>query len=99
MVESQRLELGRGAVAEWLGRDASEREDLDPMVRPPIAAETLFIHGDLDERVPLELSRKYLAEMEKFGKEIGLEILTGTSHFEMMEIPSPTFEALLRAIN
>ena len=99
MVESQRLELGRGAVAEWLGRDASEREDLNPMLRPPTAAKTIFIHGDADERVPLELSKKYVAEMAKFEKEIGLEILAGTSHFEMMEIPSPTFEALLRAIN
>ena len=97
--ESQRLELGRSAVLEWLGCDAKERPELDPMVRSPISAETVFIHGALDERVPLDLSYKYIAEMKKQGKEISLEILPETSHFQMMETPSITFEALLAAIN
>lgn len=99
LVESQRLELGRGAVAEWLGRDAAERPELDPISRPPISAETIFIHGDKDERVPLGLSLGYVKTMHGFGKEISMEILHGTSHFEMMEIPSPTYDAILRAIN
>jgi pimeloyl-ACP methyl ester carboxylesterase len=98
MVESQRLELGRGAVHEWLGRDAELRPELDPMVRPPIRAETLFIHGNLDERVPLQLSQKYVEAMKSHGKTIALEVLPGTSHFEMMNIPSSTFDALVRAI-
>jgi pimeloyl-ACP methyl ester carboxylesterase len=98
MVESQRLELGRGAVHEWLGRDAELRPELDPMVRPPIKAETLFIHGNLDERVPLQLSQKYVEAMKGHGKTIALEVLPGTSHFEMMNIPSSTFDALIRAI-
>jgi len=59
LVESQRRELGRGAVLEWLGTDATNRPELDPMLRPPIKAETIFIHGDQDERVPLELSQMY----------------------------------------
>jgi pimeloyl-ACP methyl ester carboxylesterase len=99
LVESQERELGRGAVREWLGRDATDRPELDPMRRPPISARTIFIHGDLDERVPLELTEKYVAAMKSYGQEIVLEILPGTSHFEMMNIPSPTYTALLRAIN
>lgn len=99
MVESQRLELGRGAVHEWLGRDASLRPELDPMVRPPIKAETIFIHGNLDERVPLHLTQRYVERMKDQGKSIALEVLPGTSHFEMMNIPSSTFDAVLGAIN
>jgi pimeloyl-ACP methyl ester carboxylesterase len=99
LIESQERELGRGAVREWLGRDATDRPELDPMRRPPIFARTIFIHGDLDERVPLELTEKYVAAMKSYGQEIVLEILPGTSHFEMMNIPSPTYTALLRAIN
>jgi acetyl esterase/lipase len=99
LVESQRLELGRGAVLEWLGKDATLRPELDPMVRPPIKAETHFIHGNLDERVPLQLSQKYVEEMKSQGKAVTLEILPGTSHFEMMNIPSSTYDALVRAIN
>ncbi len=99
LIESQERELGRGAVREWLGRDALDRPELDPLRRPPISAKTIFIHGDLDERVPLELTEKYVAAMKSYGQEIVLEILPGTSHFEMMNIPSPTYTALLRAIN
>jgi pimeloyl-ACP methyl ester carboxylesterase len=69
------------------------------MVRPPIKAETHFIHGNLDERVPLQLSQKYVEEMKSQGKAVTLEILPGTSHFEMMNIPSSTYDALVRAIN
>lgn len=98
MVESQRLELGRSAVREWLGTDAELRPELDPMLRPPIKAETIFIHGNLDERVPLHLAQSYVAAMGKHGKEVALEVLPGTSHFEMMNAPSPTFDALIRAI-
>ena len=99
LVESQERELGRGAVREWLGRDALDRPEMDPLRRPPISSKTIFIHGDLDERVPLELTEKYVAAMKSYGQEIVLEILPGTSHFEMMNTPSPTYTALLRAIN
>ena len=98
LVESQRLELGRGAVLEWLGKEAILRPELDPMLRPPIKAETIFIHGNLDERVPLHLTEKYVSAMKEQGKSIALEVLPGTSHFEMMNIPSSTFDALIRAI-
>lgn len=64
LIESQKRELGRGAVLEWLGRDADERADLDPMLRPPIAAQTIFIQGALDERVPVELTESYIAAMK-----------------------------------
>jgi acetyl esterase/lipase len=99
LIESQRRELGRGAVLEWLGTNADQKPELDPMLRPPIAAETYFIHGDLDERVPLELSQSYQAEMKKHGKSVTLEVLPGVSHFQMMEIPSPTLTAILNALN
>ena len=99
MVESERLELGRGAVHEWLGKDAALRPELDPMARPPIKAKTIFIHGNLDERVPLHLTQKYVELMKEQGKSIALEVLPGTSHFEMMNIPSSTFDAVLKAIN
>ena len=98
LVESQKRELGRGAVLEWLGRSADERADLDPMLRPPIAAQTVFIQGALDERVPVELTEGYIAAMKRHGKEIPLVILPETTHFQMMDIPSKTYEALIQAL-
>ena len=99
LVESQSRELGRGAVREWLGRDAKERPELDPIKLSPIKAESIILHGDSDERVPLDLTEKYIAEMAKFGKVNRLEILSETSHFQMMDLPSKTFDALLSALN
>ncbi len=99
LVESQRRELGRGAVSEWLGRDADQRPELDPMVRPPIKAETIFIQGDSDERVPLDITESYIREMAKHGKTIALTVLPETSHFQMMEVPSSTLDAIVKVIN
>jgi pimeloyl-ACP methyl ester carboxylesterase len=99
MAESERLELGRGAVLEWLGCSAEKRPELDPMLRPPLAAQTHFIHGDQDERVPLELSQKYQEVMKRHGKSVTLEILEGVSHFQMMDIPSLTYTAIVNSIN
>jgi pimeloyl-ACP methyl ester carboxylesterase len=99
LVESQARELGRGAVLEWLGRSAEERPDLDPMLRPPVGAKTIFIQGALDERVPLELTRAYIEAMKRHGREIPLVLLPETSHFQMMDIPSPTFDAIIEALN
>lgn len=98
MVESHRRELGRSAVLEWLGTHAENRPELDPMLRPPITAATHFIHGDQDERVPLELSQSYQAAMKGHGKGVTLDILPGVSHFQMMDIPSATFDAILNSI-
>lgn len=99
MSESERLGLGRNAVREWLGCSAEKRPELDPMLRPPIGARAHFIHGDLDERVPLELSLKYQSAMRLHGKSVTLDVLQGVSHFQMMELPGPTFDAIISAIN
>lgn len=99
LVESEIRQLGRGAVREWLGRPADERPELDPMLRPPIAAATIFIQGGQDERVPLDLTQGFIAAMKRHGKDIPLVILPETSHFEMMDIPSATYDAIIEALH
>jgi acetyl esterase/lipase len=99
LIESQRRGLGREAVAEWLGVDAAMRPEIDPMVRPALASEVHFIHGDQDERVPLELSEKYVSAMREQQKSVALNVLEGVSHFQMMDVPSPTYTAIISAIN
>lgn len=99
MVESQLRELGRGAVHEWLGCDAAERPDLNPNLLPVPQLPIIFIHGDKDERVPIELSENFYTKAEAEGHPITLKKLAGVSHFEMMDIPSPTFAAIVAALN
>lgn len=99
MAESERLELGRGAVREWLADSAENHPELDPMLRPPIAAQTIFIQGDADERVPIELTRNYVAAMAKHGQKIEMVELAAVTHFEMMNVPSSTYDAIVAALN
>jgi pimeloyl-ACP methyl ester carboxylesterase len=94
LVESQRRELGRGAVLEWLGGDASKHVDLDPMKRPAIKAELIIIQGSEDERVPIDISYSYREAKQAEGATIEMVTLDGTTHFEMMAIPSPTYSAI-----
>ena len=89
----------KAAVLEWLGTGADQAPELDPMLRPPIKAETIFIQGDSDERVPLDITENYIKAMAGHGKKIELHILPNTSHFEMMNVPSATFTAILQSIN
>jgi acetyl esterase/lipase len=99
MSESERLELGRNAVREWLGGSAEHHPELDPMLRPPIGAKTTFIQGVADERVPIELTRNYVSAMAKHGQNIEMAELATVTHFEMMNIPSPTYNAIVSALN
>ena len=98
LAESQRLELGRGAVTEWLGVSAVSREDLDPSKVVPVKCKQIFIQGDRDERVPIELTLEYIEHARSHGTHIEMVTLVGTTHFEMMQIPSPTFDAILKAL-
>ena len=99
MSESDRLELGRSAVREWLGDSAENHPELDPMLRPPIGAKTIFIQGGADERVPIELTRNYVSAMAKHGQIIEMVELATVTHFEMMNVPSSTFDAIVAALN
>ena len=94
LVESQMRELGRGAVLEWLGEDASNQSELDPMKRSAIKAELIIIQGSDDERVPIDITYSYIGAKQAEGAVIEMVTLNGTTHFEMMAIPSATYSAI-----
>lgn len=98
LIASQERGLGRDAVREWLGCDAIDRPDLDPARQPSPEIPTIFIHGELDERVPLDLTESYCEKARQEGRPIELIKLAGTSHFQMMEIPSETYSAILQSL-
>ena len=94
LVESQKRELGRGAVLEWLGGDADQSADLDPMKRSAIRAELTIIQGSDDERVPIDITYSYVDAKRVEGATIEMVTLDGTTHFEMMALPSATYSAI-----
>ncbi|ROS31345.1 S9 family peptidase [Cellulomonas sp. PhB150] len=98
LVETSRLDLSRGAVRELLGgspEDVPERyAAADPMGLGPTTARTVLVHGDLDDLVPPDFSRRYCA---RTGAR--LVALAGVEHFGVVEPGSTAWPAVLAAID
>jgi acetyl esterase/lipase len=86
--------LGEGAALEFAGGTPAERPDTyalaDPMRRLPPRVPTLLVHGDADDRVPVEQSRHYAAAA---GEGCTLLELPGTGHFEPIDPRSNAWAA------
>lgn len=59
---ADRLELGDGATRAYLGGPASEHPGLDPALLPAPTGPVTIVHGDRDDRVPLQVSASYLRQ-------------------------------------
>jgi acetyl esterase/lipase len=81
--------LGDGAAIEFLGGAPESCPALyaqaDPIARLPSGVETLLVHGQLDDRVPVEQSRRYHAAAAGAGDRCRLLELPGTGHFELID--------------
>jgi hypothetical protein len=70
--------IGAGAVVEFAGTDPSAHAD--PMRRLPLRVPVLLVHGDGDDRVPVDYSRSFAAASGCDYLE-----LAGTGHFELID--------------
>lgn len=97
LIESERLELGGGAAAAFLGGPAAARADLDPGRLPIPDAPIRLVHGAADPTVPISLSRGYAARDDR----IVLTVLDGVDHVAPMDPDTaawPTTVAAIRAV-
>ena len=69
--------------------------DGSPLELLPLGARQLVIHGDLDDSVPYEMSRRYVAAA---GPEAELVTLSNAGHFEPIDPQAPQFAHTLAAI-
>jgi acetyl esterase/lipase len=92
--EGARLGVGEGAVAEFVS-DA-DLALADPLQRLPTGVPQLLVHGDLDDRVPVELSQRY-AEAARAAGDDRCELLElpGVGHFEPID---PRTQAWLHVV-
>ena len=93
LVAAHNLELGEGAVANYLGCAASDRADLDPIRLGTNGNLITVIHGVKDHRVPIELSRTYCASKQP---QIELIEIDGAGHFDLINPNHTAFLAVLR---
>jgi acetyl esterase/lipase len=97
------LGLSRGAVDELLGgRPGAVPERLalaSPFELLPLGRPQILIHGQLDQVVPIELSRRYAERAAALGDPVELVELPGTGHFELIDPRRPQgVEVVARAL-
>jgi dipeptidyl aminopeptidase/acylaminoacyl peptidase len=84
-----RQRLGDGAVIEFLGGTPAQRPVeyaiANPMARLPAGAEVLLVHGDADDRVPVQQSRDYLQAARAAGGRCELLEFPGVDHFALID--------------
>lgn len=78
---SQERNLGGGAVRAFLGVAAQERRDVDPKLLPTPRAAVTIVHGELDDTVPPEVSRSYVAT----HRDTRLVELPATGHYAVID--------------
>ncbi|MDA2805507.1 alpha/beta hydrolase family protein [Nocardiopsis suaedae] len=98
MVDTAERGLGEGAVDAFLGEEAphSAFHESSPLRQVPVGVPQLIVHGDQDQRVPIEQSRTYVQEARLAGDEVDFEEVSGADHFVMID-PSHRAWAAARA--
>jgi acetyl esterase/lipase len=95
--EGARLGIGEGAVAAFVG-DA-DLALADPMQRLPTGVPQLLVHGDFDDRVPVELSRRYADAARAAGDRCELLELAGVGHFEPLDPRTEAWSQVVAALD
>jgi pimeloyl-ACP methyl ester carboxylesterase len=83
--------LDDGAIREFLGGDPSRYLHLDPASVTEYPVPVTVVHGELDSRVPVELSRAFAAKYPS----IDYNEIKGIGHFELID---PRREELLSLV-
>jgi acetyl esterase/lipase len=89
LARAARADTGEGAVPDVLGGmpdDVPERyATASPAALVPLGVPTLLVHGDADDRVPVEQSRRYAERARAAGDDLELVELPGVGHREVIE--------------
>jgi acetyl esterase/lipase len=87
--EAARLGLSRDAAAALLdgppGRFPRRYDFASPIERLPLGVPHLLVHGDADDSVPVDLSRRYARRAREAGDPCELVELPGCGHFEHLD--------------
>ena len=99
---ADRAGLGRGAVADFLGRDVDRAilyQVASPMELLPLGVPQLLVHGLADGIVPLEQSTSYAAAAQAAGDIVELLSPPGVDHFQLIDASSSVWAATAQRIS
>jgi acetyl esterase/lipase len=84
-----RERIGESAALEFTGGPPQERPEAyaiaDPLSRLPAGGRVLLVHGDADDRVPVQQSRDYARAAQAVGDRCELAELAGVDHFALID--------------
>jgi acetyl esterase/lipase len=96
------LKLSNTVVADLLGgspQDLPERyRSASPIELVPLGVAQRVLHGDNDDIVPLEISRRYVAAAKKSGDDSKLIEVAGAGHFELVDPRSSAWPVVKEAV-
>ncbi len=102
LARAHRLNLGKRAVAEFLGGAPADVPDsyaaADPMRQLPLGVPALVVHGTEDDYVPIEVARRYVTAARAAGDRATLIEPPGTGHFDVIDALSAPWPAVLEAL-
>lgn len=94
--------LGGDAVQELLGGGPDEVPDAyavaDPAELLPLRATQVLVHGDADDRVPVEIARGFAERALAAGDDCRVLELAGVDHFDVIDPRHPCFAAIAGAL-
>jgi acetyl esterase/lipase len=98
-----RERIGQDAVREFMAGTPAERPDAyaiaDPLALLPSGVNVLLVHGDVDDRVPVEQSRRYARAALAAGDRCELLELPGVDHFALIDPRSPAWAAVAERLD
>ncbi|MFQ5554217.1 MAG: type II 3-dehydroquinate dehydratase [Acidimicrobiia bacterium] len=102
LAAAHRLDLGAGAVEEFLRRtpdDGSSRfASASPMALLPLGARQIVAHGAADEVIPVDLSREYAAAARDAGDEVTLVVIDAADHFDVIDPAGAAWKQVAAAL-
>ena len=94
--------LGNGAVDDFLGPGSDRRGEAYALASPirllPTGIPSVLVHGDQDEDVPLEQSRRYAAAAIAAGDRCTLVERPGADHYGVITVGSPDWQVCRSAV-
>lgn len=97
-----RERIGNGAALEFTGGPPADRAEAyataDPMGLLPLGVEVLLVHGDADDRVPVQQSRSYERAARAAGDRCELLELPGVDHFALIDPRTAAWAAVAQRL-
>jgi acetyl esterase/lipase len=93
-------DLGQGSTPVFLGTmpdaDPAAYRHASPLHRVPLGRPHVVLHGELDDRIPIDHSRDYVSAAKAAGDPAELVELAGTDHFDVIDPGHPSWAVALR---